>query len=189
MASMQRPRLKPPASIWKRIDSSPERLISLSALAVAFGALCVSFWQLDMAKQHNVLSVRPYLMVTPHLAGANGKNGLYLTNEGIGLGILTSLSVSVSGRVYAGLGKNQWPKILHDMGLEPLCFSIGWPTKVAALRPGMEIEILGKSKLFNSGCELALATFLTTKDVSIELRYTSLYEEEHKFSGDTFLNL
>lgn len=177
------------AKAWSRAWNHPERLISLAALAVAFGALCVSLWQLNMARQHNILSVRPFIMVTPHFAGTGGKNGLYLTNEGIGLGIVTSMSVSVSDKTYTGLGTNQWPNILLDMGLEPLCFSIAWPTKLAALRPGMEIEILGPSKKPFPGCEHALINFLTRKNVSIELHYTSLYEEEHVFSGDTFINL
>lgn len=124
---------------WPRACKHPERLNSLAALAIAFGALCVSLWQLDIAREHNILSVRPFLMVTPHLAGE--KNGLYLTNEGIGLGIVTDLSVVVSGKKYTGLGKNQWPHILQDSGFDPLCFSIAWPTETAVLRPGMEIEI------------------------------------------------
>ncbi|URM27715.1 hypothetical protein LLY42_28635 [Pseudomonas frederiksbergensis] len=182
---MQHQRLRPLRAFW----AHPERIISLAALAVAFGALCVSLWQLDIARQHNVLSVRPYLMVTPHLAGSGGKNGLYLTNEGIGLGILTSLRVSISGRVYTGLGKNQWPQILRDMELDPLCFSIAWPTKTAALRPGIEIEILGMSKNQNPDCKIALAIFLARKDILIEVRYTSLYKEEYVFSGNGFMNL
>lgn len=182
---MQMPHLKSLRSVL----AHPERLISLAALAVAFGALCVSLWQINMARQHNVLSVRPYLMVTPHLAGAGGKNGLYLTNEGMGLGTLTSMSISVSGRTYTGLGKNQWPQILRDMGLEPLCFSIAWPTKTAALRPDIEIEILGASRGYDPDCKAALATFLTRKDILIELRYTSLYDEEYVFSGTGFMNL
>lgn len=186
---MLRPLIKSLASAWSQAFNHPERLISLAALVVASGALCVSLWQLNMARQHNILSVRPLLMVTPHFAGSGGKNGLYLTNEGIGLGRITSLSISVSGKSYTGLGANQWPSILRDMGLEPLCFSIAWPTKLAALRPGMEIEILGLSKKAQPGCELALISFLTRKNVSIELHYTSLYEEEHVFSADTSMNL
>ena len=179
----------PAPSIWARICSLPDRLISLAALAVAFGALCVSLWQLDMARQHNVLSVRPFLMVTPHFAGSGDENGLYLTNEGIGLGIITSMSVTVSGKTYAGLGTTQWPTILRSMNLDPLCFSTGWPTKLAALSPGKEIQILGPSKKPPAGCELALINFLLRKDVSIALHYTSLYEETHVFSGDTSMNL
>jgi hypothetical protein len=182
---MQLPSLKSFGSQWHH----PERLISLAALAISFGALCISLWQLNLSRHHDVLSVRPYLMVTPHLAGAGGKNGLYLTNEGIGLGTITSLSVSVSGRTYTGLGINQWPKILRDMGLEPLCFSIAWPTKTAALRPGIEIELLGATKGHNPYCDTALAIFLTRKDIFIELRYSSLYEEEFSFSGPGFMNL
>lgn len=179
----------PAPTIWARIFSLPDQLISLAALAVAFGALCVSLWQLDMARQHNVLSVRPFLMVTPHFAGSGEKNGLYLTNEGIGLGIITSMSVTVSGKTYDGLGTSQWPTILRSMNLDPLCFSTGWPTKLAALSPGKEIQILGPSKKPTPGCEFALLSFLMRKDVSIALHYTSLYEEKYVFNGDAFMNM
>lgn len=186
---MLRPLANSIASAWSRAANHPERLISLAALIVASGALCVSLWQINIGKQHNVLSVRPFLMVTPHLAGTGGKNGLYLSNEGIGLGILTSLSASVSGKTYNGLGVNKWPNILRDIGLDPLCFSIAWPARLAALRPGAEIEILGLSKNTQPGCEAALVSFLTRKDIAIELRYTSLYGDEHVFSGDASMNL
>ena len=180
---------QPQASVWKRLSNHPERLISLAAPVVASGALCVSFWQLDIARKHNVLSVRPYVMVTPH-AGA-GKEGLYLSNEGIGLGVLTYMSVTVGEKVYSGLGKSQWPKILLDLKLEPLCFSIAWPTEFAAVRPGLELEILGKSKKFGSYpiCAAQMRGVLTRKDIKIELHYKSLYGEEHIFTGDGFLNL
>lgn len=176
-------------SAWLQAFNHPERLISLAALVVASGALSVSLWQLNIAKQHNILSVRPFLIVTPHLQGKGGKRGLYLTNEGVGLGILSSLSISISGKTYHGLGTNQWPMIMHDTGLEPLCFSIAWPTKLAALRPGAEIEILGLSKNARPGCELELINFLKRKDISINVSYTSLYGEEHIFSGEAFMNL
>lgn len=181
--------LKSISSVCSQAFNHPERVISLAALAVASGALCVSLWQLNIGKQHNILSVRPFIMVTPHLAGVGGRNGLYITNEGVGLGLITSLSVSVSGKNYSGLGMNKWPIILRDMGLNPHCFSIAWPAKLAALRPGAEIEILGPSKKSQPGCEIALTSFLARQDISIELHYTSLYGEEHKFSGDAFMNL
>lgn len=187
MMRTHRDRLAP--ALWARIGGLPEQLISLAALVVAIGALCVSLWQLSVARQHNVLSVRPFLLVTPHFAGSGEKNGLYLTNEGIGLGIITSMSVIVSGKVYAGLGTSQWPTILRSMNLNPLCFSMGWPTKLAALSPGKEIQILGASKKPSAGCELAMINFLMRKDVSIVLHYTSLYHEAHIFNGDTSINL
>lgn len=187
--SMMRILTKIKASASSGPFKHPERLISLAALAVAIAALLVSLSQLDIARKHNVLSVRPFLMVTPNLAGVGGKNGLYLTNEGIGLGILTSMKISVAGKSYNGLGLNQWPRILRDIGLNPYCFSIAWPTTHAVVKPGAEIEILGLSKIVQPGCESAMFNFLTRKDISIEIRYLSLYKEEHVFRGDAFMNL
>lgn len=62
---MLRPLANSIASAWSRAANHPERLISLAALIVASGALCVSLWQINIGKQHNVLSVRPFLMVPP----------------------------------------------------------------------------------------------------------------------------
>lgn len=61
---MLRPTVKSLASTFSRALHHPERLISLAALAVACGALCTSLWQLNMARQHNILSVRPFLKET-----------------------------------------------------------------------------------------------------------------------------
>lgn len=181
--------IKAITALWVKAYDHPERLISLAALLVAVGALYISFWQLNISRQHNILSVRPFLIVTPHYAGVEGRKGLYLTNEGVGLGILTSLSVSVSGKIYNGLGQNQWTSIMRGIDLNPFCFSTGWPTRIAALRPGAEIEILGLSKKAKPECEFDLIRFLTRKDISIELTYKSIYEKEYKFSGDAFMNL
>lgn len=65
----------------KKPRFSSGTLLSLAAVVISITAASISFWQLDLMREHNRLSVRPYLMITPHLTAE--KSGLYLSNEGL----------------------------------------------------------------------------------------------------------
>lgn len=163
-------------------------LLSLAAVVISIAAASISFWQLDLMREHNRLSVRPYLMITPHLTAK--KSGLYLSNEGIGPGIITSFTVRVGDEQFDGLGDSRWPAVLEKARLNPECFAKGWPTEGAAVRPGIDIAILEptKSTQFGPLCLLQMSLFLQRNDVFVEMHYESLYKEPFTFSGPLSMN-
>lgn len=168
--------------------SSSGTLLSLVAVVISIAAASIAYWQLDLMREHNRLSVRPYLMITPHLTSE--KAGLYLSNEGIGPGIITSFKIRVADEQFDGLGDSRWPAVLKKARLDPACFSKGWPTKGAAVRPGNEIAILTptKSTLFGGLCLLQLNFFLQNNEVFADMEYESLYKERFTFSAPLNIN-
>ncbi|MDD0980435.1 hypothetical protein [Pseudomonas shahriarae] len=172
----------------KKPRFSSGTVLSLAAVVISIAAASISFWQLDLMREHNRLSVRPYLMVTPHLTAE--KAGLYLSNEGIGPGIITSFKIRVGGEQFDGLGDSRWPAVLKKARLKPECFSKGWPTEGAAVRPGNEIAILSptKSTLFGGYCLFQLSLFLQENEVFADMEYESLYKERFTFSAPVTIN-
>lgn len=172
----------------KKPRFSSGTLLSLAAVVISIAAASISFWQLDLMREHNRLSVRPYLIITPNLAAE--KSGLYLSNEGIGPGIITSFSVRVGDEQFDGLGDSRWPAVLEKARLNPECFAKSWPTQGSAVRPGNDIVILEptKSTLFGPMCLLQMSLFLQRNDVFVEMHYESLYKEPFTFSGALSIN-
>ena len=172
----------------KKPTLSSGTLLSLAAVVISIAAASISFWQLDLMREHNRLSVRPYLMITPHLTAK--KSGLYLSNEGIGPGIITSFTVRVGDKQFDGLGDSRWPAVREKARLNPECFAKGWPTEGAAVRPGNDIVILEptKSTQFGPLCLLQMSLFLQRNDVFVEMHYESLYKEPFTFSGPLSMN-
>jgi hypothetical protein len=108
-----------------------ELYISLSAVAISLFALALSWWQLEVGREHNRLSVKPLVVITPHLEGPGGRNGVYLSNQGLGPAVLKSMKVVVAGQSFEGLGKSRWKEILKAADTDPFCYALGWPTPEA----------------------------------------------------------
>lgn len=53
------------------------------ALPISILAAVFTWQQLEIGREHNRLSVAPILHITPYLEGIGGKNGFYMTNEGL----------------------------------------------------------------------------------------------------------
>ncbi|QJI30096.1 hypothetical protein HKK55_15775 [Pseudomonas sp. ADAK18] len=174
--------------IAKRPIPSSGTVLSIVAVVISIAAASIAYWQLDLMREHNRLSVRPYLMITPHLTAE--KAGLYLSNEGIGPGIITSFKIRVADEQFDGLGDSRWPAVLKKARLNPECFSKGWPTQGAAVRPGNEIAILAptKSTLFGALCLVQMSLFLQKNEVFADMEYESLYKERFTFSAPLKIN-
>jgi hypothetical protein len=165
---------------------SVDRFLSSIAVVIASLALVVSAWQTHITQQHNRLSVRPFLIITPHYEGIGRRNGLYMTNEGMGTGIITDFSVSTHGKTFSGLGAGQWQPFAKEFGIDADCFARGWPLPRTPVRVGQEIPIftLSDATTPSSTCYIQLFKLFTEKGASFRLRYESLYEEPFESEGD-----
>lgn len=171
------------------MDNRREFYISIMALLVSFFAAGFSYWQLIDARQHNRISVRPILIVTAYMEGPGGRNGVYLSNEGLGPGILTSMDVQVKGKSYAGLGKNQWVSVLNEAGTIPGCFKHGWPADGAVVQPGADLALLVPTAAKLPHCDLAAMLLQMQKVMELSLGYQSLYGEAFTSSGSAKINV
>lgn len=166
-----------------------ELYLSAFAVFISFIAAALSWWQLDIARQHNRISVRPAIVITPYLEGNNGRNGVYLTNQGLGPAILKSMKIVVDGREFSGLEKSHWIEALRQAGTEPICYKHGWPTQDAMIKVGEEEILLSPTSADLPACKLEAIILLMKKDIAITIHYESLYGEVFVAKGSTKMNV
>ena len=157
----------------KNIDSYRSRL----AILIAFLALFVSSWQLVLTYDHNKLSVKPSLHITPKFELGSGKTGLFIENSGLGPGIIKEFEVQTPEGAYSGF-TNQWKEIEEKNKLPLFCFAKGWPDKEATIKPGDEEYLLSLSESASDACILSIGRLFQRDDVIIKIVYESMYEEE-----------
>lgn len=67
---------------------SYSNIASTIALVASILAVVFSWQQNNITKEHNRLSVKPILQLTPMVEGDNKRIGLYLSNVGLGPAII-----------------------------------------------------------------------------------------------------
>ena len=152
-----------------------ELYLSSIAIVISFSALSLSYWQFADGREHNRKSIQPMLVITPYLEGSGGRNGVYLSNPGLGPAILKDFTVTSNGITYGGLGKSHWKEVLRKLGLEPDCFKHGWPTERAIINVGEEEVLLAPTSANLAVCNLANTVLLTQKEMLLSVDYASLY--------------
>ncbi len=153
-------------------------VISLISLSLSYVQLASARDMNEATKKHNMVSVRPKLSITPHAQGPDGKNGIYISNDGLGPAIITGFSVTTKNGRFDTLGSSSWEEILGISGINRGCFSVGWPDSGATLHVGFEIELLEISKSASNRCSLEILKLVSRDDIKIEIDYSSFYEEE-----------
>ena len=161
-----------------------EFYLSILAVFIAFAALVVSSLQLNLSREHNKLSVRPKILITPYLEGPGGRNGLYIENSGLGPGTINSFVVSAPSGTYSGFGKDRWAEILESNGLDSFCFAKGWPDPETTLKEGQKIALLEISKSKPDGCYIKALEVFQKKEISLTINYHSMYKESFATSRD-----
>lgn len=166
-----------------------ELYLSLFAVAISFIAAALTWWQVEIGREHNRMSVRPLINITPYLEGEGKRRGVYISNQGLGPAIITSIEVTVNGETFSGLGESQWKSVLSTAETIPLCYKSGWPIQGSVLRPGEEETLLAPTDAYLPICDIELVNFHFKKDVSISIGYESLYNEKFVAKGTTQINM
>jgi hypothetical protein len=159
-----------------------ERILAVSAVFVSVLALGVSIWQGMLSREHNRLSLAPYLQVSPRLVG-DASAGLYLENAGTGSAFVKSASISVRGKNF-DLADNKWEEFFEHIGVEPRCFRERWLRPGAAVLAGKEFDLIkiSDANLSLPECLFETLKLLTEKDAQLNISYESSYNERHDLS-------
>lgn len=170
-------------------SSITEKLAVFAAFAAALAAIfaAVFAWkQVELSREHNRLSVMPILQVTPYLEGKGKRNGLYLSNDGIGPGILKGFSVKSAGVTATGFESDRWPEILSANHLSLDCFAMAWPKGEAALKVGYETPLLALSNAeLLRPCLIELIKLVKDPLVEVRIEYESIYGEKKYFTTNS----
>ena len=160
---------------------STDRILSISAILIAFCAVCVSIWQGAATREHNRLSLAPFITSAPMLTGIDEKNGIYVSNDGTGTAFIKKAYVIANGKPF-DLTKNSWPKIYKHLSIKNLCHSESWFKVGAALKSGESIKILAPTKSpKDPECPIQFIKLLAASELDLYLVYESIYQEEYQY--------
>lgn len=155
------------------------RIPTISAIGISLLALTVSLWQGWTAREHNRLSVKPYLQVTPYLEGQHERVGLYISNYGLGPAVIENATLSLDSRPH-DLTKNSWQEALQQIAIDDLCFRKSWLPRESILANDREVPLLSVSSGHPSTCLIELINLLSNHDIALTVEYRSLYGERLK---------
>lgn len=166
-----------------------ELVVSILALVISVAAAIFAWQQVDVSQRHNRVSVAPLLQLTPHAEGKTGRNGIYLSNVGLGPAIMTGFSVSTGAIVASGFSSDRWAELLQAAGGNPLCFATGWPREGAAIKAGDELPLVYITKAEGvESCYAEIVKLMAGPGLQVSVEYTSIYGDLSKVSESSKVN-
>lgn len=161
-------------------------VLSAVALVVAIAAAYFAWMQVDVSRVHNRLSVMPILQLTPYLEGPGGKNGIYLSNDGLGPAIIEGFSVKVGEVVASGFEEDRWSEMLGMTEALPDCFAAGWPKANTALKASAEESLIRITQAdIRSTCYGEMVKLVGGRPLEIRVDYRSMYGEKKQLVADS----
>lgn len=169
-------------------DKGPHRNMSqLFATTIAVLALVISIWQSYSTKIHNELSVLPALTIQSKIKGRERENGVFLSNEGMGPGIVKGISISLDDEKFDIAGQG-WQPFFTYIGEDSKCFlseKLSENSKVSASETIALLEVPPQSSAF---CYFQLNHILGTKDIEMTIDYESIYGNKMSYTNSLKLN-
>ena len=146
--------------------SKPERLSHYGVLLIALTAVAVSVWQgrisqrqLEIAMEHNKLTVRPYLEFLKNIDGGAGTLEIELSNQGYGPAVVKRFVIEYDGKEY-----DAWNPVLEAAGETKLRQIYNY-SEGTVIAPGSARVIL------------RIETPNTHKGIKVRVEYESIYQE------------
>jgi len=169
------------ARITKLIETPLDNLNDWLTLAVAAWALIYTAKQAEISREHNRLSVRPYITTQANRAEEE-KINFEIVNKGLGPAIITRMlfNIEYNGVITedASLGKLVETCGIPDLkttGYTPnagYCVAAGEKIELVSFEPPVEIEteVIKEKRHANE--------LYFIDNVEFKINYTSMYEEE-----------
>lgn len=163
-----------------------QSIAAASAVCISVLAAVFAWQQVELGRQHNRLSVLPLLQITPYMEGKGGRNGLYLSNDGLGPALIKGFSVVSSGVTARGFESDRWAEVLATTEANPSCFTTAWPKGETIVRPGVELPMVITTKADGmEACYAELIKLVGGKPIEIEVQYESIYGEKKMLSANS----
>ncbi|MFS6938239.1 hypothetical protein [Neisseria animaloris] len=165
--------------LWNYLkDKSSTFWFSLLSLIISIFTLIFLIEQVDLSREHNRNSVKPYLNFYAVAVG-NNKDGLYFSNEGLGPAVITE--ILINGKRYPDLKSSDWQRITREAGLTYGCFAFGALKEKMAIRAGADnapLIVLSKSTNLPQTCYME--SLILQEKVALKVKYTSIYAESEE---------
>ncbi len=147
--------------------SKTEKLSHYGVLIIALTAVVVSVWQgqlsqrqLEIALEHNKLTVRPYLEIDRSINSSDQLLEINLTNQGFGPAVIESLTLTYQDAEYQG-----WNAVLSAANENGNIRQIHNYDVGSVVAPGTETTML------------RLKSDQRRKGIGVKIKYRSIYKE------------
>lgn len=162
-------------------NNTYSNIASTIALIASILAVIFSWQQNSITKEHNRQSVKPILQLTPMVEGDGKRNGLFLSNVGLGPAIIKGFDVSTKMNSASGFESDQWDSILTAVNVKADCFATAWPTNNATVQVDGEVPLLSITNSANQyKCLPEMIGLVGGDEIKVKITYQSIY-------GDTFV--
>lgn len=91
-----------------------EKFSHYAVVVIALAAVVLSAWQASLSREHNRLSVRPYLDTFTSWV-EDGQWSIQVSNDGIGPAVITNVTYTYDGKSYKG-----WDPVLDAANIRSL---------------------------------------------------------------------
>lgn len=157
-----------------------------AAVLISIFAAGFAWEQVNVSRIHNQKSVAPILQITPYMEGKGRRNGLYISNDGLGPAIIKDFSVKSGSIVANGFSSDRWAEVLATTIANPICFATAWPKGETVIRAGTEAPLIYITNAEGADlCMLELIKLIGGNPIQITIDYESLYGEKLHLSGDS----
>lgn len=172
---------------WHAYLLATVRLLTTTLPLLISTAAAVFAWQqVEVGKDHNRRSVRPVLQVTPYVEGKGGRNGIYISNDGLGPAVLKGFAVGFDGQLVEKSELDRWASVLQAHGLNALCFATAWPRSGTVLKAGVDIPLLRVTSAQGpNDCALQMLKLISDRPLDIQIDYESIYAEPFRTIAST----
>ncbi|HCK0617601.1 hypothetical protein CGI93_22450 [Vibrio parahaemolyticus] len=159
-----------------------DRVLSISSVVIALTAVCVSIWQGVVAREHNNLSVKPYITAAPRLPGVGGENGVFISNAGVGPAFIKKAFIKANGKEF-DMAVNNWPAVYTHLNLKRLCYVERWFKEGATLKAGQDVKLIAPTTSpLDASCPVEFIKLISAPELTLSIEYESIYGEEFKYS-------
>lgn len=153
-----------------------DRIVSGSAMFVALSSLAIALYEVRMMREHDRLSVWPY--VTLFNSDSGGVYTFNVQNVGIGPALIRSFEVSVDGKP-----RRNWGEVVDQLGVD----ISGTPSAYSSFGKGTVLLPGAKTRVLELGPAGASQAFHRAVQHRMDVRtcYCSLYEQCWVMSHET----
>jgi hypothetical protein len=155
---------------------SADNFIAICAGVVALCALGVSLWQGWTMRQHNKLSVKPFLSFRISVSKSKDEMGVRIYNSGLGPAIIKQLIVYVDKKPYTIKGYEDWKTAGGAAKIFDRTIRFSTFAEKEAVRAGESLPIISYPK--EGWTEKGLECFPDALSrIRIKIIYASAYKE------------
>lgn len=163
--------------------------VALCASIIALCALGVTIWQGSLMRQHNRMSLLPWIDLQHNFALPNEWLGTSIANEGQGPAFVQTVQLVVNGRLIDNTRRNGWPLAAEELGLKKNWVKFRSFNQDDVVRPDDEKPLFGTPPS-EASSERKTQLREAVQKLTVHVCYCSVYSDcffiEDRYRGKTF---